>query len=147
MEHQPPINPPTPEPSASPTPTPVNADAMLLDRLRSTAGNMAAWLKFLGIVYIIQAVFAIITTMFMGIIFAWLPLWLGILLFQAGNRASLAAVGGRAEELIPMIEKLKLYFIINGIMMIIIIVFVVILIAVFGLGFMNMFHQFQQMAY
>ncbi len=147
MEHQPPSSTPTPEPTPTPTPTPVNADAMLLDRLRSTAGSMAAWLKFMGVVYIVQAVFSIVTTMFIGIIFAWVPLWMGIVLFQSGTRASLAAVGGRAEELIPMLEKLKTYFIINGILMIIMIVFVIFIIAIFGFGFMNMFHQFQQMAY
>ncbi len=144
MDNQTPIS---PGPQPTPQPVSVNNDALLLDRLRATAGSMAAWLKFLGIVYIIQATISVITTMFVGIVFAWLPLWMGIILFQAGNRASTAALSGRTEELLPMIDKLKLYFIINGIVMIIAIVVIGLLIAIFGFGFMSMFNEMRQMAY
>ena len=147
MEHTPSPPHPNPQPVPNPEPVPVNTDAMLLDKLRATAGSMAAWLKFLGIVYIIQATISIVTTMFIGIIFAWIPLWMGIVLFQAGNRASTAALSGRSEELITMIDKLKLYFIINGIVMIVAIVIVIFVLVIFGAGFMTMFHEFRQMAY
>ncbi len=147
MENTTPPSQPTPQPMPTPEPVAVQSEALLLDKLRSTAGSMAVWLKFLGVIYIIQATISIVTTMFIGIIVAWLPLWMGIILFQAGNRASLAALGGRPEELVPMIDKLKLYFIINGILMIFIIVFAILMIIIFGAGFMAMFHEFQQMAY
>ena len=142
MEHK-----PTPQPVPNPEPVPVNTDTMLLDKLRATAGSMAAWLKFLGIVNIIKAIFVIISSMFIGIIFAWIPLWMGIVLFQAGSRASIAALSGRSEELVPMIDKLKLYFIISAIEMIVYIIILIFIILIFGAAFMTMFHEFRQMAY
>ena len=37
------------------------------------------WMKFLGIVMVIAGIFTAITIV--GIIIAWLPIWLGVLLF------------------------------------------------------------------
>ncbi|NIW79677.1 MAG: hypothetical protein GWN16_09545, partial [Calditrichae bacterium] len=54
-------------------------------QLKRSAGTMSAWLKFLGIVSIISG--AVVAITIVGIIIAWLPIWLGVLLFQAGDRA------------------------------------------------------------
>ncbi len=130
MEYSPDISAPT-----SPPP-----DAFL-NQLKAIAGNMATWMKFLGIMYILQGAFAAISIL--GILIAWLPLWLGILLFQAGNRASSAVLGNNPQQLIAMLDKLRLYFIINGIIFIIMLAFMVISIIFLGSGFFSFFQTIQ----
>ena len=50
------------------------------------------WIKFLGILMIIYGVIAAMTIV--GIIFAWLPIWLGVLLNQTANRIEQAHLAG-----------------------------------------------------
>jgi hypothetical protein len=75
------------------------------------------WLKLLGIVTIIQGALAALTLV--GIIVAWLPIWMGILLIQAANGADLAGQTGVSSELKKALGSLKTYFIINGVMVLI----------------------------
>jgi len=75
------------------------------------------WMQFLGIVMIIQGVLAALTII--GIIFAWLPIWLGVLLFKAAGAADSAAFTGEKYRLIESLASIKIYFIINGVMMLI----------------------------
>lgn len=70
---------------------------------------MSGWLRFIGVVTIGAAIPSVLTIV--GIVFAWLPIWLGVLLFQAGT----AARSGSDEELIRMVERLRLYFIVQSI--------------------------------
>ncbi len=46
----------------------------------------AGWLKFLGIFSIIMGALFVLTIT--GILVAWVPIWIGILLYQAGDRLS-----------------------------------------------------------
>ena len=95
----------------------VNESDRILNRAREIAGNTAGWLKFLGIVNIVMGGLAAITIV--GIIVAWLPIWIGVLLFQAGSRASELGYSGNPEKLIEMMDKLKTYFVIQGILLLI----------------------------
>ena len=73
-------------------------------------------------------IYGIITALtLVGIIIAWLPIWMGVLLFQAGSRAESAAVTKQPVELVTMMDKLKVYFIIQGVLAIIGLVSVVIM--------------------
>ncbi|MFO7651171.1 MAG: DUF5362 family protein, partial [bacterium] len=51
---------------------------------RTNARGLAGWLKFFGIVTIIAG--ALNALSLVGILWAWLPIWLGVLLVQAGSR-------------------------------------------------------------
>ncbi|MEW6412902.1 MAG: DUF5362 family protein [Candidatus Zixiibacteriota bacterium] len=84
------------------------------------------WLKLLGIVMIIQGVFTALTLV--GIVIAWLPIWLGVLLFQAASAAESAQFSGNKEQLMASLNKLKMYFIINGVLMVILLLFVAFLV-------------------
>lgn len=84
-----------------------------LSRLVDRARSMSGWLRFIGVVTIGAAVPSVLSIV--GIIFAWLPIWLGILLFQAGN----AARRGTDEDVVRMLEKLRLYFIVQSVVIII----------------------------
>lgn len=72
------------------------------------------WLKFLGVMSIIYGVFAAFTIV--GILFAWLPIWVGILLWQAATSVERAQVSGDKEKFLESLNKLKTYFIIQGIL-------------------------------
>ena len=72
------------------------------------------WLKFLGILSIIQGVIAAFTIV--GIVICWLPIWLGMLLMGSANRLEQAAQSGQVGEFVEAQRKLKTYFIINGVL-------------------------------
>ena len=71
------------------------------------------WLRLLGILSIISGIFTIFTII--GILFCWLPIWLGVLLFQSAGSLENAYLSGQKEELMQAMDKLRLYFIIMGI--------------------------------
>ena len=86
------------------------------------------WIKFLGILMIIYGVIAAMTIV--GIIFAWLPIWLGVLLNQTANRIEQAHLAGDSVAMIRAQNSLSTYFTIYGVLALIGIVLGVIFIAV-----------------
>ena len=72
------------------------------------------WLKFLGVLMIAYGVLMALTII--GILVAWLPIWQGVLLFQAGSLAQQSNLSGDASQLTASLDKLKVYFIIMGIL-------------------------------
>lgn len=93
------------------------------------------WMKFLGIMYIITGVLGALSII--GIIVAWIPIWLGVLLIQASNAIDRSGAGGDAASFRHGLSKIKLYFIVNGVLMLIVVAFYVI--AFFGVMSMGMF--------
>ncbi len=73
------------------------------------------WLKLLGIVSIIYGVILIFPIF--TIIICWLPIWLGVLLFKAGNQIDFAYSSGDKHNFINSLNNLKTYFIINGVLL------------------------------
>jgi hypothetical protein len=108
-------------------------EVLILNQLVHIGGNMTGWLKFLGIILIIMGAFVALSLV--GIIIAWLPIWLGVLLLQAGNRGSTANMTKNPAELIPMMDKLRLFFIIYGVLTIVYIALVILGIIFFGTFF------------
>lgn len=125
------------------TPNPQNVGSGLdvIGNIGQTAQEMAAWLKFVGIVNIILGVVAAISIF--GIIFAWIPIWMGVLLFQSGSSATNAQFNQRPHELVNMIKKLKLYFIINGVLLIIWLAFIIMGIIFMMLGILPFLNEFK----
>ena len=80
------------------------------------------WLKLLGVLNIIQGVIAAMTII--GIIIAWLPIWMGILLFRAGSAIESARMSGDKALFLKSQESLKVYFIINGVLALVVIIFI-----------------------
>lgn len=81
------------------------------------------WIKFLGIMFIISGILAAITIV--GILVAWLPIWIGVLLLQASSAIERANVGGDDADFRMALSKLRTYFVILGVLMIIYLVFIV----------------------
>jgi len=100
-----------------------------LKRACKIAADSASWMKFLGVISIIQGVFAVFTLW--GIIIAWLPIWLGVILFRAANEAEMAAAG-LTDHLESYLKRLNRYFLIQGIFMLLMIVVMLIMVFVMG---------------
>ncbi len=101
------------------------------------------WMKLIGILMIIAGVFYALTIV--GIIIAWLPIWMGVVLFQAGSSSEQAYFNGDKYSLLTSLNKLKLYFTIMGIMTLIsIVLMVIMIIAVLagGLAFGDYFDSY-----
>ena len=71
------------------------------------------WMKLIGVLMILYG--AIVALSIVGIIIAWLPIWLGILLFQTASSVEEAQVNDNADELLAALKRLKTYFTIMGI--------------------------------
>ena len=75
----------------------------------------------MGIAYIISGGLSIIFSFGFGIIIAWLPIWLGVILLKVAN-GSRGVAEGKAESLGEMFGSLKTFFILSGVLMIVSIV-------------------------
>lgn len=102
-------------------------DSALLRQLHAIAAHMSAWLKLLGFLSMVCGALAVLTLV--GILFAWIPFWLGILLFQAGSRAARAQ---EPREMAIMLEKLRSYFALLGTVAIITLAFVIMFLVYFS---------------
>lgn len=94
--------------------------------VRELSGPLAAgkgWMKLLGVVFIIQGVLAAITII--GIIVAWLPIWIGVLLLQSAGAIEQAQATGDEVQFRRSMDKLRTYFVILGILILISIVLMV----------------------
>lgn len=77
------------------------------------------WLKFIGVMMIIFGALYTLGTFLIGAIIAWIPIWQGVLLFQSANAVEQANAAGDQAAFQRSLEKLKVYFIITGVLMII----------------------------
>lgn len=89
------------------------------------------WMQLLGIVSILYGVLMAITIV--GLIVAWIPIWAGVVLMQAAGASSRAYENGDALEMRQAMAKLKTYFTIFGVLMLIGIVLTVVSM-IFGIG-------------
>ncbi|MDE2235350.1 MAG: hypothetical protein KGL13_02270 [Gammaproteobacteria bacterium] len=78
------------------------------------------WMYLVGILMIIGGVLEAISIV--GIVFAWLPIWLGVLLCMAASSLNKANMTGDADQLQLMLGRLKMYFVVQGVVSLIVIV-------------------------
>jgi len=91
------------------------------------------WMKLVGLVSILQGVLMVISTFGLAIIFAWLPIWAGVLLMQAASAVERSYATGDEAELILSLNKMKTYFVITGVIAIISILVGMMFIFFFGI--------------
>lgn len=75
------------------------------------------WLILPAVIFILGGVLYGITII--GLIVAWLPIWMGVLLFQANKALEAARTTGRRQDLITATEKISTYFTINGVVILV----------------------------
>ncbi len=93
------------------------------------------WMKFYGIITVIVGILSAISIV--GILYAWLPIWLGVLIYGTANKVDMAYRTGDKQAFIEAQKKLNTFFVINSVIILIgIIISAVVLIAFFG-GFMQ----------
>ena len=113
---------------AYPTPynnpaAPIAQDSQAVKELSVPIHQAKGWLQFLGVLSIIGGVGQALSVV--GILWAWLPIWMGVLLFQAGSNIESAAQNGDKYSFLRSMGNLKTYFVIQGIMTLISILLVI----------------------
>lgn len=121
--------PPYPPQAYSPQPYPVQSpETQIIRSISSPLAEGAGWMKFLGILSILAGGTQMLSLV--GILWGWLPLWMGILLYQAAGAAETARLTGDQYALASALGKVKTYFVINGILTLLGMVFTCIMLCV-----------------
>jgi len=107
-------------------PTPTQGD--LVREFTLPIYQSRGWLRLIGILSIIGGVGQALTIV--GILFAWLPIWMGVLLMQAASGAQNAQLTGQKYELIRSLGSLKTFFVLNGVLVLIGIIFALLAVCV-----------------
>ncbi len=83
-------------------------------RVISPLAKAKGWMKLMGVLSIIYGVLIGITII--GLVVAWLPIWVGVLLWQSADKAELAAESGNETDAVEATSKLKTIFTIYGVL-------------------------------
>jgi uncharacterized membrane protein len=104
-----------------------------MERVYEELSRASGWMKAMGILYIVSGIISAITIV--GIIFAWLPIWMGVIVYQAGKSAQMASTNKDETKLMEVVSKIRLFFLISVIVGIVAyaIVIIVGIIYLFGL--------------
>jgi hypothetical protein len=85
----------------------------------------ATWIKFLAVLTIAGGVLSVIASLW-SLVFVWLPIWSSVLLYMAATRVTSASSTGNEAELVEALDRLRLYFLISGVVTLIALVLVVV---------------------
>jgi len=83
------------------------------------------WMKLVGVLLIVQG--AIVALSIIGLVIAWLPIWIGVLLMRSAKKAEEAYLVGGEVEAIESLASLKTVFTIYGV------------VSIIGIGFMILY--------
>lgn len=107
----------------------------IIRQIATEGMNAKGWMKFLGVISIILGVLYAITIV--GILVAWIPIWMGVLLFQAGNKVDEATIRNNPAALVEMMAKIRVFFTILGILLLIEVAGIIFLLLVGGIGILS----------
>ena len=79
--------------------------------------DAAGWMKLIGTLGIIYGVLMALTII--GLIIAWLPIWMGVLLNRAADGSRAAAAAGDEERAIAATRNLSTIFKVQGVLVLI----------------------------
>jgi hypothetical protein len=119
------------------TPPPYGGSTADVSELALPLSMGKGWMKFVGVMSIIQGAF--IALSIIGILVAWLPIWLGILIMQSADAIERAQLSGDAVALKESLGKLKTYFMIQGVLYIVGMVIMLLYFLFFGAMMFAMF--------
>jgi hypothetical protein len=101
-----------------------------ISELSAPLAAAKGWMKFVGVMFIIQG--ALTALSIVGIIIAWLPIWIGVLVMQSASAIERAQFNNDADALKEALARLKTYFIIQGVLYLVSIIMVVLYVVFFG---------------
>jgi hypothetical protein len=105
-----------------------NTEERVVKEVSHPLYSSKGWIKLVGVLMLIYGIFGALTIV--GIVFAWLPIWLGILLIQVSNKVTDAQYTGDKMAMIKAQSNLSTYFTIYGVLTLIGIIFMVIFLIV-----------------
>lgn len=104
------------------------------------------WIKLLGVLMLVYGVLMALSLF--GIIIAWLPIWIGILLMQTAGRINEAQITGNKEVLIKAQNSLRIYFTVYGVLALVgLIVGAIVMIVLFSTGALTHLEDFRNEYY
>ncbi len=95
-------------------PVPAPQDSRTIQELSVPIYQARGWLKFLGILSILGGIAQALSIV--GIIVAWLPIWMGVVMFQAGSSIDSAGQFGDKYAFLRSLGSLKTYFVLQGVL-------------------------------
>lgn len=108
----------------------------IIQQVSAPLFSSKSWMKFIGILLIIAGVFYALSIV--GIIFAWIPIWLGILVTGAANKIDIAYKSGDKYSFIEAQKKVGLYFTIYGVLILIFLILTLVFIIIaLSTGFLS----------
>ena len=123
-----------------------NTEQNVIREISRPLYSSKGWIKFLGILMIIYGVFIALSVV--GIVIAWLPIWLGVLLNKTADSMGQAFVAGDSRAMIKAQNNLSTYFTIYGVLALIgIILTVVFVVVMFSTGMMYNFQEMVEQNY
>jgi low temperature requirement protein LtrA len=82
-----------------------------MERVYEELSRASGWMKAMGILSIVGGILSAITIV--GIIYAWLPIWMGVIVYQAGKSAQMASTNKDETKLMEVVSKIRLFFLIS----------------------------------
>lgn len=86
-------------------------------RIVAPLAAAAGWMKFLAVLSIVYGFLVALSVV--GLLIAWMPFWIGILLWQSANHARDAMRTGDEDAAAAAVARLKTLFTIQGVLVII----------------------------
>ena len=116
-----------------------------MERVYEELSRASGWMRAMGILSIVGGILCAITIV--GIIFAWLPIWIGVIVYQAGKSAQMASTNRDETKLIEVISKIRLYFVISVITLIVAYAFIIVVYTIFLFGLVSILLLFISLKY
>jgi len=98
-------------------------EEMMIRELMQPLKNATGWIKFLGVLLIIYGVVSALTIV--GILIAWLPIWLGVLLLRAAKNTNSAYYQGNKSAVLAALNNVGSFLTVYGVVALIGILFFV----------------------
>lgn len=118
----------------SPLPQPAT-EMSLVHYLDEPLWRVKGWIQLMGVLFILNGVLAALSLW--GILLCWLPIWLGLTLMSAAKNIRAAGEYNDQKCMRLALEKLGLYFKINGVLVVIAVVFGILVGAALVLGLLG----------
>jgi hypothetical protein len=126
-------------------PPQANLEQTIVQEVSLPIYQSKGWMKLIGILSIIGGVLYALSIV--GIIVAWIPIWMGVVLYKAASAIETAHQSGNKYALNESLGNIKTYFTIMGILTLISIIFfvgmmcVMIIVAITGAASFNDFYN------
>jgi hypothetical protein len=104
-------------------PTEGGVESSVIQEVSTPIYESRGWIKLTAILSIINGV--LIAFSIVGILIAWLPIWMGVVLYKSASSIEPAKESGHKYALIESLNNMKTYFTIMGVVNLIGLIFLV----------------------